>query len=202
VPVPTASTVRRALDIVLPDNRALVSVLWDRDGIWTAAAIRRRAGEIDLVAGPDLITKWAGPLGGDWRRDYRIIVDAVDRAVAPVHLGIFAEARTVRSLLRSSEPGAWTRATATREVIVHPTPAYVGMALADDAMHAVAKQSARFLGGIDFMATIGPLSDYVRGRVREIASVSATLGFDPLKALAQVLRREPHTATGDRPSTS
>ena len=118
-----------------------------------------------------------------------MISDAVARAVAPVHLGVFTDLSTLRRLLRTFEPGAWTRAVAVRDVIVHPTPPYVAVALGADAVRAAAKESARWLGGIDALSQLAPLARYVRGRVAEVASVSATLGFDPLQVLAMWLRR-------------
>lgn len=189
VPVPTAAMVRRALDTVLPEGHAMVLVVWNRAALWTALVLRRQPGGIDLVAGPDLIARWTGPLGGDWRRDYRIVSDAVAASVAPVHLGVFTELSTLRGLLRSADPGAWARAVAVRDVIVHPTPPYVAVALGADAVRAVARGSARWLGGVDALATLAPVARYVRGRIAEITSVTATLGFDPLQVLAVWLRR-------------
>lgn len=189
VPIPTMGMVTRALDSVLPNEHAMVLVVWNGATPWTGLVLRRRAGAIDLVAGPDLIARWTGPLGGDWRRDHRFVIDAVERAVAPVHLGVFTELVTLRSLLRSTEPGAWARAAAVRDVIVHPTPPYVAVALGADAVRAAAQSSARWLGGIDAIGQLAPLAQYVRGRVAEVASVTATLGFDPLKLLAGYLRQ-------------
>lgn len=189
VPIPTSAMVRRALDTVLPEDRTLALVVWNGSTPWTGLVLRRRKGGIDLVAGPDLIARWAGPLGGDWRRDHRVISDAITDAVAPVHLGIFTELDTLRALLRSADPGAWARAALVRDVIVHPTPPYVAVALGADAVRAVARGSARWLGGIDALSALAPLATYVRGRVAEVASVTATLGFDPLKVLAIWLRR-------------
>jgi hypothetical protein len=189
VPIPTMGVVRRAFDTVLPEDHAMVSVIWNGSSTWTGLVLRRTGGAIDLVAGPDLIARWAGPLGGDWRRDYRVITDAVERAVAPVHLGIYSEVATIRALLRSADPGAWARTVAVRDVIVHPAPPYVAVALGADAVRAVARESARFLGGIDALGSLAPIASFVRGRVAEVASVTATLGFDPLKVLAVWLRR-------------
>ncbi|MCC6875873.1 MAG: hypothetical protein IT378_16315, partial [Sandaracinaceae bacterium] len=45
------------------------------------------------------------------------------------------------------------------------------------------------LGGIDALAPLAPIATFLRGRVAEVASVTATLGFDPLKLLASWLRR-------------
>lgn len=196
VPIPTGAMVARALDTVFPDNRAMVSVLWKRGVPWTGLVMRRRGGLIDLIAGPDLIARWSGPLGGDWRRDYRVITAAVDRAVAPVHLGLFGEVTTLRSVLRSAEPGAWARAVAVRDLIAHPMPPYVAVALGADVVRAMAQRSARWLGGIDAVALMGPYVNYMRGRIAEVASVTATLGFDPLKLLAGWLQRSDEGAEG------
>jgi hypothetical protein len=191
VPVPTAGMVRRAVDIVLPDEHALVVVLWEHGTPWTAFALRRRDGVIDLAAGPDLLLRWTGPLGGDWRRDHRIVASAITRAVAPVHVGLFAEARTIRELLRTPDPGAWARAVAVRDIIIHPTPPYVAVALGADTARAVARTTARWLGGVDALAPLAPLGTYLRGRVSEVGSVTALLGFDPLRALARSLAQRP-----------
>ncbi len=194
VPVPSPGTVRRALDLLLPNDHAMVVVLWSESTPWTSFALRRRAGAIDLVVGPDLIGRWTGPLGGDFRRDYRVVTDAVERTVAPVHVGLFAEVDTIRHLLRHPDPGAWTRAVAVRDVIIHPTPPYVAVALGADTLRAVARTSARLLGGIDALAALEPVTRFVRSRIQQVASVTATLGFDPLEALAAVLRRHDEAA--------
>jgi len=187
VPIPPTGAVRAALDLMLPDDHAAVAVLWDRGRPWTAVVLRRRHGAIDFVAGPDLLARWTGPLGGDWRRDTRVIVDAVSRAVAPTHLGLFAEVQTIEGLLRHPDPGAWARAVTTRDVLVHPTPPYVAVALGADGVRGLADRSARWLGGIDALAPFAPLTSYVRSRVSEARSLTDTLGFNPLKALAIAL---------------
>ncbi len=189
IPVPTAGMVRRALDLVIPDRTAMTLAVFEGGRLWTAAALRRRGGDIDWIVGPDLIAAWAGELGGDWRRDHRAVSDAVARHVAPVHLGVFAEAHVLEELLRTRAPGAWASAVATREVIVQPTPPYVAVALGADAMRAVAQRSAAALGGIDALSILAPIVRAIRGRVGDVASVTATLGFDPLKALAAWLER-------------
>jgi hypothetical protein len=189
IPVPSNATVARALDIILPDDHAFVAVLWRRREPWTAVALRRRNGMIDYVAGPDLISQWTGPLGGDFRRDYRIIARAVAEHMAPVHVGIYSEVRTMQQLLRDPDPGAWASHVATRDVILHPAPPYAAVALSADAIRAAASTSARILGGIDLFGIVKPLTEYVRGRVSELSSVTDTLGFNPLTVLAAALSR-------------
>jgi len=189
VPVPSAGTVNRALDIILPDDHSVVMTVWSKGRPFTTVALSRRDGCIDRVVGPDLITRWVGPLGGDFRRDHRVIVDAVSGALAPVHLGVFAELSTLEGLLRASGPGAWAQAVAVRDVIIYPTPPYAAVALGADAVRGVATETRRLLGGVDFFQAFSPLTDLVRSRIAEVASVKATLGFDPLHALSAWLRR-------------
>lgn len=189
VPIPSAATVRRAFDLLLPDDSAALLVLWDQGQPYTSIAVRRREGAIDRVVGPDLIARYAGPLGGDFRRDYRVLGQAVSRAVAPLHVGIYTELETARALLRNPDPGAWARAVAVRDVIVHPTPPYVAVALTADAVRAAARVSSRILGGLDVLAPLSPLGNLLRSRVSDIASVTRTLGFNPLEILAAAQRR-------------
>ncbi|MDH5492626.1 MAG: hypothetical protein OEY14_11805 [Myxococcales bacterium] len=199
LPVPSPLTLRRALDLVLPDEKAAVAVLWERGRIWTSAALRRRSGSLDLMAGPDLLSRWTGPLGGDFRRDYLVVSDAVARAVAPLHVGIFAEAHIIRDLLRSPDPGAWAAAVAVRDVIVHPMPAYLAVALGADVANAVARTSAQMLGGLDPLGLLAPLTSYLRSRINEVSSVSSALGFNPLHALARALRAPAEIDAGAEP---
>ena len=189
LPIPTAAMVHRAVDAVLPEDTALVLATFDGDDLVTAVALRRRGGEIDRVLGPDVLSRWTGALGGDWRRDHRILTDRVAEHVAPVHLGLYAQHEDLRTLLRNDAPGAWARAVATRELIVQPSPPYVAVALGADAMRAAARRSSAYLAGIDALAPFAPLARMLRGRIGEIASVTSTLGFDPLKALAAWLER-------------
>lgn len=189
LPIPTAPMIHRALDAILPDDTALVLATFEGDALATAVALRRHGGEIDRVLGPDMLTRWTGPLGGDWRRDHRVLTDRVAEHVAPVHLGLYAQHEDLRALLRNAKPGAWARAAATRELIVQPSPPYVAVALGADAMRAAAKRSSAYLAGIDALAPLAPFARLIRGRISEIASVTSTLGFDPLKILAAWLDR-------------
>ena len=192
LPLPSAATLDRALDIVLPNDRAALIVLWDRE-LWTAVALRRRDGAIDRVAGPDLLRDWAGPLGGDWRRDYRVFVDAVARSVAPVHIGIFAEADTARELLRGTDPGRWARSVAVRDLVINPMPRFVMAGLGADAARGVGRASAKALGGIDLAGAALPLASWLRQRLTDARTVRDVLGFDPLELLSALLRREPES---------
>ncbi len=196
VPVPSREAVQRALDLVLPDGKAFCMVLWEAEQTWTAAVLRRRAGSVDLLAGPDLIARWTGPLGGDWRRDHRVVLAAVEREVAPVHLGIFSEAATVRALLRQGEAGAWARAVAVRDIVLQPAPPYVGLALGADAVRGVASATSRLLGGVEPWSAFAPLLREARSRVEEASGLRTLLGFEPLEQIGRWLRAREQGPSG------
>ena len=192
VPVPSAQLIARALDAVLPDERTAVIGVFSGAVPWTLVALRRSGGEIDRIVGPDVISRWTGPLGGDFRRDHRILSEAIGRHLAPVHLGIFADERELRAVLRDARPGAWARAVMSRDVIVQPTPPYVAVALAADGMRAAAQRTETWMEGKavrEMLTRVAPLASFVRGRAAEVASVTQLLGFDPLKLLAAWLER-------------
>lgn len=198
IPIPSSALVHRTLDTILPDDHAFVLAVWREHALHTAIAVRRRAGQIDWIAGPDELLAWTGPLGGDWRRDHRVLEEAVAAHVAPVHLGLYGDLRSIRRLLRSRQAGAWVKAVLARDVILHPVPPYVAVALGADAARRVARKSTDLLGSLDPVQRLAPMFSVLRGRILEVASVTQTLGFDPLKLLAQFLEREdPDGAEGD-----
>ena len=188
VPLPSPQLLTRAFDVVLPDEHSFVAVLWEEAELWTALVLRRRGGQFDLLAGPELVLDTVGPLSGDYRRDHRAVSRAISAAIAPVQLGIYSQRRRFERLLRDAEPGAWAKAIALREIIIDPSPAYVHIAVGADALRATARKTGQFLGGFDFMTYIEPWTRYARDQVANVASVSAMLGFNPLQVLARQLR--------------
>ncbi len=206
VPIPSAAVVSRAVDAVLPDGRSLVLGVFSRTTPWTLVALRRSEGEIDRIVGPDVISRWTGPLGGDFRRDHRVISEAVGKHLAPVHLGIFADERDLRALLRDARPGAWTRAVVARDIIVQPTPPYIAVALAADGMRAAARRTEAWIEGTavrEVLSQLAPIANFMRGRAAEVASVTQLLGFDPLKLLAAWLEgteQDPRATAAGHPA--
>lgn len=189
LPLPTANMLYRALDLLLPEDHVLLVAIWEGDALWTACALHRCGHEIDRIAGPELVRDWTGPLGGDYRRDQRAIRRAVEGALGPVHLGLFAQREAIEGLLRDPRPGAWARAVALREIIISPAPRYVHLAVGADAARAAGQRARDFLGGIDVGAYFAPAALFARERVARIGSITHILGFNPLQALASRLRR-------------
>ena len=199
VPIPTPLAVRRALDLLLPDGRTVLAILWDRGKPWTGFALSRTRGELDHIVGPELIQRWTGPLGGDWRRDHRVITASVNQHMPPVHIGLFAERSTIVPLLHDPSAGGWSRAVAVRDVIVQPAPPYVTVAVGADVLGAVASQAARWWSGFDALSTLNPLLSQLRNRVTDVSSMTSTLGFNPLRVLAALLNRSTDNSPDEPP---
>ncbi len=191
VPLPTTAMLTRALDLLLPNDRAALMMLWEGDEIWTALAVHRADGEIDEIVGPERILEWTGPLGGDYRRDHRAVQRAVQRALGPLHVGLFAQRADLEELLRTPDAGAWARAVALRDVILSPAPPYAHVAVGADAARAAGRRARRWLGGLDLFAAMTPVAEFAREHIARVGSVTETLGFNPLEALAARLRTNP-----------
>jgi len=191
VPVPTPQVVRRTLDALCGDGRAMVLGLFEAEDLWTAFVARRRGAAFDVVAGPEDLRAALGLLSGDWRRDYRHLARAVEERYAPLGFGCFADLGTFRALLTDGRPGAWTRAVAVRDVVIAPMPAAVGVALGFDGTRYALRGLRAWTGRIAPFAAVGPLLDAARARAAKLTGkdVTGLLGFDPLAALRALLQR-------------
>jgi hypothetical protein len=191
VPIPAAHVVRRTLDALCADGRAIVLGLFDGGGLWTCFVARRRGHAFDLIAGPDELRGSLGLLSGDWRRDYRHLAGAVEQRYAPLGFGCFAELKSFRALQTDSSPGAWGRAVAVRDVLVAPMPLAVGIGIGVDGAR-YAFQGLRVLTErIGPLAALGPMIGAARARVATITGkdVGGLLGFDPMAVLRALLER-------------
>ena len=191
LPVPTTNVVHRTMDALCADGRAICLGMFDDAGLWTSFVARRRGGAFDVIAGPDELRPALGLLSGDWRRDYRHLVRAVEDHYAPLGFGCFAEVSRFRALQTDRSPGAWGRAVAVRDVILAPMPVAVGVGLGIDGVR-YALQGLRVLTGrIAPIAALGPMVDAARARIAKVTGkdVGALLGFDPLAALRALLER-------------
>jgi hypothetical protein len=191
LPVPTPHVVRRTLDALCPDGRAIALGLFDSEGLWVSFVARRRAGAFDVIAGPDELRPALGLLSGDWRRDYRHLARAVEDRYAPLAFGCFAEVTRFRALQTDPNPGAWMRAVAVRDVVLAPMPVAVGVGLGVDGARYALRGLRVLTERIAPLAALGPMVDAARARVAKVTGkdVGALLGFDPLAALRALLER-------------
>lgn len=196
-PVPSDKLLGRALDVFCADGKSIVVGVFERGELHTCIAARRKGLGFDHIVGPQLLRSQMGLVAGDWRRDYRHLVRAVEQRMGDLSLGCFAERSTLRSLAERPLPGAWTTAVAARDVVLAPAPPGIAIPLSYDAGRAAL---ATVRDVIDRMSDSGWLSDDsplgpVLSRVRRVASdrkdLEQLLGFDPLELLRKLLQREP-----------
>jgi hypothetical protein len=195
-PVPSERAVVRALDSLCPDEKAIVLGVFDSGELATCVVARRKGAAFDRIVGPDELRTEMGILSGDFRRDHRHLVAAVERTVAPVALGCFAELSTLKALAGSREAGAWARAVAAQDVVIAPWMPGVAVPLGVDVGRVALKglkALAESFGAGHLLSREGPIAQAVLGLERPPwldQDLRAFLGFDPLKLLGRLLSRD------------
>ncbi len=192
VPVPTRAVVDRVIDSVVSASRAAVVALYDQGELWTALVLRRSAetpARFDVIAGPSQLRREMGLLSGEFRRDYRHLVDAVEAIYAPVSVGLHAEVGTLRNLITSARAGDWAKAVALRDVVVSPTPIGLAIPLGVDATRGAVELAARLAKQVDPIGVVQPLLRAVGSVLPALPPSSGGPRFDPLDVLRRLLNR-------------
>ena len=154
----------------------------------TGAVVRRNDGRFDVFAGPDAISEWAGPLGGDWRRDHRVLTRAVEKELGPLHAGLFMERETARTLLTRRQAGEWAMAYATRELMVYPFPASAAAGLGVDVLGGFAQYALQALDQMEPEELLEVAQGFWRG-LTDGKGLEGLLGFSPAAALSGALKK-------------
>ncbi|MBW2159407.1 MAG: hypothetical protein JRH14_05485 [Deltaproteobacteria bacterium] len=144
-----APAAKPAIDFLLPDGHNVVLGVFEDGQLWTGAVLRRNGGTFDVFAGPGAMSEWAGPLGGAWHRDHRVLTRAIERELGPLHIGLFMERSTAQSLLGGRQAGEWATAFATRDLMVYPLPSYAAAGLGIDVLSGAAQVALQALDGMD-----------------------------------------------------
>ncbi len=187
VPELLATAARPAGQALLPDDRAIVLAVFEDGALFTAAALRRREGEFDLLAGPKTILDWTGPIGGDWRRDQRAIRQAVERELGPIHAGLFTDLETAREVFIEGTPGAWALGFAARSLIVDPFPGVAAAALGANGLIGVAHHALRVVEEMDPDEVARIAQGFWRG-LTDGKGIAGILGFSPTEAFSEAFR--------------
>ena len=181
-----APAAKPAIDFLWPDGHSVVLGVFEDGQLWTGAVLRRNAGTLDVFAGPGAMSQWAGPLGGAWHRDHRVLTRAIERELGPVHVGLFMERPTARSLLTGRQAGEWAMAFATRELIVHPLPGYAAAGLSIDVLGGAAQYALQALDQMDPEEIITIAQGFWRG-LTDGQGLEGLLGFSPTQAISGAL---------------
>ena len=189
-----APVARPAIDFVLPDGHNLVLGIFEEGELWTGAVLRRSAGGFDVFAGPGAMSQWAGPLGGAWRRDHRVLTRAIERELGPIHIGLFMELLTARTLLAGKQAGDWAIAYVARELMVHPLPGYAAAGLGIDVLSGAAQYAMQALEQMDPEEIVAIAQGFWRG-FTDGKGIEGLLGFSPTRVIAGALEK----ALSERP---
>jgi hypothetical protein len=192
VPVPTEAMVRRSLDTICEDGKAILLALFQEGEIYTGVCARRRGFGFDVIAGPEEMRIQMGLVSGDWRRDVRFMTRVAEEMYAPLSFGCFAEVDRFRELQVDPEPGAWGKAVALREIVISPTPTAVGLALGIDGARFAVEGLKVFTNRIDKFGLLDPVLAGMRKRVSSVLGdqdLSLLLGFSPMDVLRLLLKR-------------
>lgn len=194
-PVPSHATVQRAMDALCPQDKSIVVGVFHEGDLYTALAARRRGTGFDAVLGPGALRPKMGLLSGEWSRDYRHVLTAVEEVLGPVYQGFFAEFSQLRKLLESDEPGSFARAVALRDLIIAPAGPVVAVPLAVDTARATLRAARRLVsrarssGRFDSTRPWAKISDRVQAANISGWEVADILGFDPLALIKKLVER-------------
>jgi len=194
---PPASTAKPVGEVLLPDDHSAILGVFDGGELWTGAVLRRRGGRFDVLAGPEAISQWTGPLGGDWRRDHRVLVQAVERELGPVHVGLFMEIPTAQAILADRQPGGWALSYASRNLIIYPLPGFAAAALGLNGLVGVAQYAFQALEEMDPDEVAHILEGFWRG-LTDGKGFAGLLGFSPTEVISEVWQEK----MSQRPSSS
>ncbi len=185
IPVPTQPMVRRTIDALCKEGRAMALGVFKEGALWTALVVRRGPRGFDLIGGPDELRSAIGLLSGEWRRDYRHLVTAVEDRYAPLALGCFGELDVLRRLQSDDRSGAWSRAVAVRDIVLSPMPLAIGVALGFDSARYAFETLRNVAPAVAPLSVFEPAMHALRKRVGEASDkdIASVLGFSPLEVL-------------------
>lgn len=193
VPIPTRAVVDRAIDSVVQPGKTMLLALYEQGELWTALVVRRAVvhpARFDVIAGPMALRREMGFTSGEFRRDYRHLVSAVEAFYGPVSIGLHAEVATFRRLLTAAEAGDWARAVALRDVVLSPMPLVLGVPLGVDATRGAAMLAARAARQLDPLGIVPPVLRLMGRALPELPPLGgASAGFNPLELLRRLLGR-------------
>ena len=195
LPLPSERLLRGTLDFVCPPGKTLLFGVFEGSEVTTAVALHRGARGFDRIVGPSQFRRELGLVSVDWTTSCRGLARAVELGVGPVALGCFAQASTWRRLPEEGS-GAFARAVAAREIVLHPLAPAIAIPLGVDvgrAAYALARDLAGKLGAVSWLSasSFRPALDRARELSFDAGDVTRLLGFDPFAVLRALLSGEP-----------
>ncbi len=193
IPPLRAPALQKTLDLLIPDNSALVVYVIDekRKHIHCSGIALKETGAFTLAtmhpAIADLVSE--RELCRDWRTNYSKINQAVTTRLARPAISVFIEKTAVNRIL-TGPPEQLARELKLGNLVISPAPAWLqgllGGAAALAVASASAKRMARFLPKSARLVA-GNLAGAAQDRMKN-SSVNpfSMLGFDPIQLLGQL----------------
>jgi hypothetical protein len=158
IAVPSRKALDRVFDIVLPPSTCALLYVFDGPALHAEVVVARGPRGVRSISGHDALE--AGPPPRRWREKYREVLEAAETKLGPPSLGVFVELGAVRAMIGGSQPGAFTRALASKDLIIDPMPLWlagpVGAAAVHDAVE-VGRQARAQLDGVLESSRLGRL---------------------------------------------
>src|SRR5258706_7080726 len=131
--LPSRSPLGNTFAALFPPGHLVGMAVFHQGELWTSIAVRREQSGVSHIVGPDELRRRLTFLSGDFRRDYRYALAAMEDSIGPVAIGCFSELSILRDLQNERSWEAWLRALVVRDVIITPTGASLVGPLAADA---------------------------------------------------------------------
>lgn len=183
----------RAFDALCPDGKVILVGIFDQGELSTCLAARRHDTGFDYLLGPEDLRGRMGLISGDWTRDYRHLVSAVEDQLGQLAVGCFGEYETFQRLAASEGPGVWAQAVAGRDIILSPIAPALALPLGIDvgrAAVATIRDLAEWIGARSWVGPDSPLLPAL-DRIERLPvfdrDLRAILGFDPFALLRKLL---------------
>jgi hypothetical protein len=212
--IPPIEVWRRFVDLLLPDGHCLAFYVFEHQQVWTSFIIGKQGGEIDLLTTHDALRP--APPMDQWRTDARPLVNAINKQIRPVQIGLFAEKSVWLSLLASGSRTAFASAVSEGAVLLDPAPSWLRVLLGAGHWVDMVSKEVRagpfgtFLGkGFSLGEALGRAAGAVGltperlDPAREFLAKS--LGIDllapdsPMQFLATLFRKEPQSPQPQSP---
>jgi hypothetical protein len=188
LPRPTGTVLETTAELLLPSGRSAFALLFREDASLDAAiVIARPVGAPLTVLGSERVVAAVGPLSGEPRADGLRVRAWLERELGPVHFGLHTRTSALEALLRSEQPGAWSRAFNDGLLRIDPTPPWVVAALGADLARSALFVARSALGTL--VDRVAPAFESATRLAQARSTLSGLLGLDVGELLGSVLRR-------------
>jgi len=195
IPTPSFEALQRTFDLLIPDDSSLLAYIFEDDCSDIAASIiaTKKDGDIDLATTHLALADRIDPaeLAGDWRKQYKRVLELVGKRLEPPSLAVFLERDTYYRIL-TGPTDQLARELHKRNLIIDPAPTWLLGLLGGATVAVFATRGAMSLAKLlppQARKLASDLATQAKDAVRESrAQPFALLGFDPIELFLTIRR--------------